>query len=55
MNNFVQIIKLNVQMVFTFLGCLYKEKNKYIKFLLAALKTVTNSKDFSRSQIYCHW
>jgi hypothetical protein len=41
-------------MVFTFLGCLLKVKIN-IKFLLASLKTVSNSKDFSRSQIYCHW
>jgi hypothetical protein len=39
-------------LVFIFLGCLVKEKNKYsIKILLAAMKTLANSKDLSGNRI----
>ncbi len=39
-------------MVLKFLACLFIKKNQYgMKFLLASLKTLTNSKRFSESRI----
>jgi hypothetical protein len=44
------VLSVHAQMVFNFLVCLVKERRKIMKFLLASLKTLTNSKDCSKSR-----
>ncbi len=45
------LLSVHAQMDFKFEGCLVREKKTIIKFLLASLKTFTNSKDFTESRI----